>query len=690
MILFFYPKHGGNLMERKLNICIISPDKDVYSETFIRTHVHHLPGNIHFLYGGDLPLFFGNGQKLIQRFGLVHRILLSIDRKIRGRKPSEERLRRKILKKYLIKHRIDAVLAEYGPTGCSVKDVCRDSNIPLIVHFHGYDAYEHETLRRFNNYRELFTMASGIIVVSRNMRKQLLNLGAPADKLFHIVYGVDPKEFNDAKPELNPPVFLFVGRFVDKKAPHLTVLAFRDVINFIPNARLIMIGDGPLLEACKQLVKALNISDSVEFMGRRSHQEVADVMKNARGLIQHSLKTNLGDSEGTPLAILEAGASGIPVVSTRHAGIPDVVIEGKTGFLVNEGDVIAMADAVIKLCKDESLAGYMGKIGKDYIVRNFSVDKSIHQLYQVIRSIVKKEKVNAGLQGAKPLVSVVIPIFNREKQIVQALKSIQNQTYSNWEAIVVDDASQDQTMAVLREAASSDPRIQFIQHKYNKGAQAARNTGIRAAKGEWIAFLDSDDQWLPDSLESRMELLLKEHSNVVYSYSYIVQKDKPMQMYYVPAYWGSVYKDVLKKDGPTFQSLIVKKTALEQIGYLDEKIVAFQEWDTAIRLAEHNKFSFLPKPTFIYDYTCEDSISRDSIRGAKGYGQILRKHFWKMLWHGGVGTIGYHYSIIANWYKTGGNEDLFKKYRLKSIGWKIASPYIVLNKLKSMVTNNEK
>src|SRR5882757_6850477 len=101
------------------------------------------------------------------------------------------------------------------------------------------------------------------------------------------------------------------------------------------------------------------------------------------------------------------------------------------------------------------------------------------------------------------LVSIVIPAYNRAHKLPEALKSIQAQSYSNWEVIVVDDGSKDDTAEVMRTLIAQDSRIHFIQQQTNKGAQAARNAGIHAAKGEWVAFLDSDDQWLPESLKLR-------------------------------------------------------------------------------------------------------------------------------------------------------------------------------------------
>jgi glycosyltransferase involved in cell wall biosynthesis len=291
----------------------------------------------------------------------------------------------------LQRNRIDVVLAEYGPTGVSVLPVCVESRIPFVVHFHGFDAYDHPTLDEYGDqYREMFKSASAIVAVSRDMQGQLLRLGAPNDKTFYIPYGVDLNLFANANPRQADPVFLAVARFVDKKAPHLTLLAFHKVLAAVPDAKLIMIGDGDLLEASRQLATSLRMNGSVEFRGARSPIEVAEATKSARAFVQHSMKTSYGDSEGTPNTILEAGAAGLAVVSTRHAGIKDVVQEGETGFLIDEGDVDGMAAAMIRLAKDPDLAATMGMAARKRIASHFSLSDRLGELWEVLKTAAKK------------------------------------------------------------------------------------------------------------------------------------------------------------------------------------------------------------------------------------------------------------------------------------------------------------
>ncbi len=282
-------------------------------------------------------------------------------------------------------------MAEYGPTGTAVMQMCKEAGVPLIVHFHGFDAYDRRVLEESGPfYPELFQYATAIIAVSRDMERVLSGLGAPEGKLRYNPYGVDVSLFRGGKPAQAPPVFVAVGRFVDKKAPHLALLAFRTVVESVPDARLVMLGDGVLWEACKQLTQGLGLADAVEFQGHRPHGEIVVTMQQARAFVQHSVRTSYGDSEGTPVAVLEAGATGLPVVSTRHGGIQDVVIDGRTGLLVNEGDVEGMAQHMIQLAKEPILAGQLGKAGRERVCAEFSMGKSIGRLWGIIRAAIQE------------------------------------------------------------------------------------------------------------------------------------------------------------------------------------------------------------------------------------------------------------------------------------------------------------
>jgi glycosyltransferase involved in cell wall biosynthesis len=368
-------------------ICIVTRRHPDELETFIRAHIEHLPGQPVVLHSVSqhgfglitpLPIRLAlKGLRVLARLsGPIGTISMGLAR-------ITDIL---VVSAFLRRQDVDVVLAEYGMMGVAIMDACIQAKVPLVVHFHGYDAYHAETiLQHYHSaYQRMFIYATAVVAVSHDMQQQLETLGAPSEKIVYSPYGVDPALFAQAHPEASAPLFLAVGRFVDKKAPYLTILAFHKVVQAYPSARLIMIGDGPLAEACQQLIRALGIAQSVDLKGALPHEAVASHMQQARAFVQHSLRPVSGDSEGTPVAVLEAGMSGLPVVSTRHAGIKDVVIEDKTGFLVDEGDVDGMAKQMLILAQDAELAAQMGRQAREHVAAHFPMEQHIEKLRQIL------------------------------------------------------------------------------------------------------------------------------------------------------------------------------------------------------------------------------------------------------------------------------------------------------------------
>jgi glycosyltransferase involved in cell wall biosynthesis len=290
---------------------------------------------------------------------------------------------------YLQARKIRLVLAEFGPVGAALYPITRDMGIPLVVYFHGYDAFNRMTVdRQVQQYRELFREAIRIIVVSEIMLNRLAELGAPREKLVHLPAYVNLGLFPYSDHSLLPPRFLAVGRFAETKSPHLTILAFHKVSQQVPDATLTFIGrggGGDLLEACTILVRALGLDEKVFFKGVLAHEQIAAEMRQARIFVQHSLTTpETGDQEGKPVAIMEAMSCGLPVVSTRHSGIPELIDEGVTGLLVDEYDIGAMAAAMLQLLQDRSLAAGIGLRASEHIRQHPLISRHIFLLEQLI------------------------------------------------------------------------------------------------------------------------------------------------------------------------------------------------------------------------------------------------------------------------------------------------------------------
>jgi glycosyltransferase involved in cell wall biosynthesis len=262
------------------------------------------------------------------------------------------------------------------------------------VHFHGYDASEKSILKEYaTSYPRLFREVDALITVSGPMRDRLITLGAPPSKVHYNPCGVDCRVFSGSDPANAPPVLLAVGRFVEKKAPHLTISAFAEARRSCPAARLRMIGDGPLWVRCHDLVRDLDLEDAVTFLGAQPPEIVLTEMRGARAFVQHSVEAPSGDCEGMPVGILEAGACGLPVVSTRHAGIPEAVLDGETGLLVEERDVAGMAAAMRRVLDNPHLAGSLGHAARRRISAHFNMELRINRLWSVLLSCLPSQRL---------------------------------------------------------------------------------------------------------------------------------------------------------------------------------------------------------------------------------------------------------------------------------------------------------
>jgi len=367
-----------------INIALVSPVKEVYSETFIRAQKELLPFNVFYYSGGMKPTELEGYGNIIDDSD-INKAIFRITQKV---KRSRESWHDHRLMLSFRENKIDLVLAQYGPTGVAMLPVCKALKIPLIVHFHGYDASVQEVLDTHKEgYQEIFKYATHIIAVSNVMRRKLLGLGCPENKISLITYGPNDL-FLDVKPLFKEKHFVGIGRFTDKKAPYLTILAFSEVLKQFPDAKLTIGGDGKLLNTCNNLVKYLGIEDAVSLPGKLAPVEFRELLTRAVAFVQHSITAENGDSEGTPLAVLESSAAGLPVISTRHAGIPDVIIDSETGFLVDENDVHGMAAAMMKILADIDLARKMGNAGKQRIRKNFTMDMYISSLTEALSGSV--------------------------------------------------------------------------------------------------------------------------------------------------------------------------------------------------------------------------------------------------------------------------------------------------------------
>jgi colanic acid/amylovoran biosynthesis glycosyltransferase len=288
---------------------------------------------------------------------------------------------------FLRKHKVQAILSEYLDLSLHWLQLANRLAIRFYAHGHGYDvssSLRSATLRK--RYRE-FNNADGIIVVSDKSRQQLIQLGLNPSLIHVIPCGVDislepPKHLPN-----NVIRCLAIGRMVAKKAPIILLDAFRQATLHCQNLHLDYVGDGPLFDAALQYVTVMNLTEKVTLHRSQEHTLVQSMLRKSDIFLQHSrVDPDTGDEEGLPVAILEAMANCLPVISTRHAGIPEAVCHGVNGYLEAEGDSLAMAKRIIQLARNAALRKQFGESGWQRCQEYFSWEcekKNLRELMQI-------------------------------------------------------------------------------------------------------------------------------------------------------------------------------------------------------------------------------------------------------------------------------------------------------------------
>ncbi len=371
-----------------MRLLVFAPTRRAPTETFVRANLQGLPFEITAYFGDERPLSdpcrlaYGLAilaSKALTRLGLLRLATLP------GSLVAWCLIRR---------HQPDVLMAEFGFHAVRVMEAAAWSDTPLIVHFRGSDASAQNRLGLLKErYGRLMAIVSGVIVKSQPMRRTLLALGAPQDHLIVSPSGADQRLFHGADPGGSSPLLVAVGRFVAKKGPLQTIRAFAAMRESLPESvalttKLVMVGDGPLLEQARQLVRELALGSSVSLPGLADRQRVAELLRQARCFVQHSQVAPDGDREGSPVAVMEAQLSGLPVVATRHEGIPEVVEDGVSGFLVDEGDLQGMAAAMARLIAEPDLAARLGEAGQRRAAANFTARHHIEQIAAFLTQVI--------------------------------------------------------------------------------------------------------------------------------------------------------------------------------------------------------------------------------------------------------------------------------------------------------------
>ncbi len=282
------------------------------------------------------------------------------------------------------------VHAHFAPDGLMALPIARALGTPLVTSLRGYDVnvYPARMLAsgrltwmryallgsRLRREGDLF------LAVSEGLRRQAIARGFPEARTFTHYNGVDLGRFRPDPAAAEPGLVLHVGRLVEKKGTAGLLRAFAGLARERPQARLAVIGEGPLSPSLKALAAALGLADRVRFLGPLPHEQVDGWMRRAWVLAAPSVTAGDGDAEGLPNVLVEAAASGLPAVGTRHAGIPETIEDGETGLVVPERDEPALAQALGGILDSADLRGRLAAAARSLAESRFDAERQARRL----------------------------------------------------------------------------------------------------------------------------------------------------------------------------------------------------------------------------------------------------------------------------------------------------------------------
>ena len=281
------------------------------------------------------------------------------------------------------RRRPSLIHAHFGIEGVSALGLAMQLEIPLVTTFHGFDAtlkthamlgspawFRYPLLRRkLAREGNLFLCASSFI------RQKLLETGFPEARTHTHYIGVDCQTIRPRADFEETPLILHVARLVEVKGTRYLLGAFATLARKYDRVQLLIIGDGPLRRQLHALTASLGMRDRVEFLGAVPHVAVLSWMRKAAMLVLPGIRTATGREEGLGMVLLEAAATGLPIVGSRVGGIPECMLEGKTGFLVPERDEDALARRMAELLEDPVRRHRMGAAGRALVEDRFDIDR---------------------------------------------------------------------------------------------------------------------------------------------------------------------------------------------------------------------------------------------------------------------------------------------------------------------------
>jgi colanic acid/amylovoran biosynthesis glycosyltransferase len=299
--------------------------------------------------------------------------------------------------------RYDVVHAHFGPNGVRA-EVLREGEVfdaPIVTTFHGYDATSFVARNGASAYRELALHGECFIAVSESIANAIRAFGIPESRTQIMPLGVDCRTFasGPAAGEHDTVRVVSIGRFVEKKGFDVGIRAVVEARRQGARLRYEIVGDGHLRADLEGIVAQLGARDFIVFHGSKNQTEVAALLATADIMLVPSVTAASGDQEGLPIVIKEGMAMALPIVASRHAGIPEIVVHGETGLLVAERDFASLAAHLVALAGDRGERMRLGRAGRALIESKYDNETLVDELVSLYGKLIVEATTDASAFG---------------------------------------------------------------------------------------------------------------------------------------------------------------------------------------------------------------------------------------------------------------------------------------------------
>lgn len=351
-------------------------------------------GNGRFAIPAKIAPRFLRGTALFMKYLAVspHAVLSSLNVMKYGREASSLSLFYKTLS-FIDKGRFDILYCHFGTIGLMGARFKEVGSVQgkLVTSFHGYDMSQFVRRNGHDVYKPLFSEGDLFLPVSDRWKKELVRLGCGQDKTVVHRMGIDTGKFlalGHKQQDVGHTSILTIARLVEKKGIEYGIRGVAKIIKRHRDVQYTIVGSGPLEAEIRDLIEGLEMKDKITLLGARPQEQIIQLMRDADILLAPSVTSGDGDEEGIPVVLMEAMALGIPVVSTLHSGIPELVQDGESGLLVKERDADAIADRLTYLIENPSAGAKMGEVGREYVRKHHDIERLNDQLIERFRNLL--------------------------------------------------------------------------------------------------------------------------------------------------------------------------------------------------------------------------------------------------------------------------------------------------------------